>query len=117
MRFGTCYEILENGGFVNREDWGDSFLWLKQKATVKSEWCKDPILKMIADANGGSINAEQTLCKYDADKRKIVSGWVPQQEDLAATDWKETKFEKGSVSKNDGFVGDLFEGAEVFKKP
>jgi hypothetical protein len=115
MRFGTCYELLENGGFIAREGWNKSFLWLKKKTEVKSDWCKDPILKAIADANGGVIEAEQTICKYDAEKNKIVSGWVPQQEDLAATDWVETKMDFSK--KNDGFVGDLFDGADVFRKP
>ena len=77
MKFGQCYEILENGGFVTRKKWNDSFLWLKQKARVKSEWCKDPILKMIADVNGGIVEAEQTICKYDAIEKKVITGFVP----------------------------------------
>lgn len=116
MKFGDSYEILKNGGFVARDGWGDSFLWLKQRADVKSEWCKDPILKMIADANGGSVSAEQTICKYDANNKKIVSGWSPQQEDLAADDWEEIRVDLQPKKKQD-YVGDLFDGAEVFKKP
>jgi len=116
MKFGESYEILVNGGFVARRDWKDSFLWLKQKANVKSEWCKDPILKMIADANGGEVEAEQTICKYDAENKKIVSGWNPQQEDMAANDWEEIRVNL-QPKKKEGYVGDLFDGAEVFKKP
>ena len=59
MKFGECYKVLEEGGFVSRTSWNGVFIWLKQKAMVKSEWCKDPVLKMLADANGGEIEAEQ----------------------------------------------------------
>jgi len=130
MNFGESYEILKKGGYISRKNWNGSFLWLKQKASVKSEWCKDPILKMIADANGGSVEAEQTVCKYDAIERKIVSGWVPQQEDMAAEDWADCyvsvidgvvegkRFDKiEEKKKSPDFVGDLFENADVFKKP
>ena len=87
MKFGEIYEILKEGGFVTRNSWNGTFLWMKQKANVKSEWCKDPILKMLADANGGSVEAEQVVCKYSMEEHKVVTGWVPQQEDMAADDW------------------------------
>ena len=38
MRFGECYEHLEDGGFVTRKGWENgSFLWLKKKAMKKVE--------------------------------------------------------------------------------
>jgi len=116
MRFGTCYEILENGGFITRESWNDVFIWLKPKAMVKSEWCKDPILKALANENGGEVEAEQVLCKYSSADKKVMTGWSPQQDDLAATDWKETKLEF-KTKKNEGYVGDLFDGVDVIRRP
>ena len=118
MRFGECYEVLEDGGFVTRKGWGDSFLWMKKKALVAESWCKDPILKAIAKASGGAVEAEQTLCKYDALNKKVITGFVPQQEDMASDVWKKINPEifKSKNAKTD-FVGDLFDGAEVFKKP
>ena len=99
---------------------------------VKSEWCKDTVLKMLADANGGEIEAEQVLCKYNKLERKIMTGWSPQQDDLAADDWEPVtvKFDDGKINImfqyqgieqkidiNKLYAGDLFDGAEVFKKP
>lgn len=118
MKFGECYKILEEGGFASRKAWNGVFIWLKPKAMVKSEWCKDPILKMLADENGGEVEAEQVLCKYNDLEKKVMTGWSPQQDDLAADDWN--KFEpdiKGRKKRKGDYVGDLFEGAEVFKKP
>lgn len=127
MTFGEIYKELENGAFVSRELWEGSFLWLKKKASVKSEWCKDPILKMIADANGGQVDAEQTICRYNFKDRIVTTGFVPQQDDMAANDWlvvKVNTIKEGGLeikvpnkNKTDGYVGDLFDGADVFKKP
>ncbi len=116
MRFSECYEHLENGGFVSRKGWVDSFLWMKQKAVVKSEWCKDPILKAITEANGGSIDAEQTICKYDHIEKKIITGFVPQQEDMAEDVWNKVEPSIFGKKKSD-FVGDLFDGVDFIKKP
>ena len=126
MRFTDCYKILENGGFVTRKIWKDTFLWMKQKADVKSEYCKDQILKMIADANGGTVKAEQTICIYNANERKVITGWTPQQNDMAADDWKEVyiKVSNGNMEikmhkdeNKEQYAGDLFDGVDVFRKP
>lgn len=126
MKFGECYKVLEEGGFVSRTSWNGVFIWLKQKAMVKSEWCKDPVLKMLADANGGEIEAEQVLCKYSKIERKIMTGWSPQQDDLAADDWVDAyvKIENDKLDiktlekkSNSDYIGDLFADAEIFKKP
>lgn len=128
MKFGESYEILTKGGFVTRKVWEGVFIWLKPSAIVKSEWCRDPILKMIADANGGEVKTEAVLCKHNIYKNEVMTGWIPQQDDLAADDWHECKPEIvngisgkliviDSVNKNDGYVGDLFDGADVIKKP
>ena len=126
MRFGEAYEIAENGGFITRTSWDGTFIWLKPKAKVKSEWCRDPVLKMIADSNGGEVEAEQMLCKYSLNDRKVISGWLPEQNDLAADDWSDTYVKmdgKDLVMKvlkkkeKDEYAGDLFDGIDIFKKP
>ncbi len=132
MKFGECYKILEEGGFVSRMSWSGIFIWLKPKANVKSEWCKDPILKMLADVNGGEVKAEQVLCKYDNLQKNVMTGWSPQQDDLAADDWSQVSVKQDDkkldikflydgieqkIDVNKLYVGDLFDGANVFKKP
>ncbi len=62
------------------------FLWLKPAATVKSEWCKDSMLKKLADANGGTIEALGTICMFTA-QNQILSGWLASQTDVLAEDW------------------------------
>lgn len=62
------------------------FLWLKPAATVKAEWCKDPMLKTIAEGNGGEISALGTVCMLTAQK-EILSGWLASQTDMLAEDW------------------------------
>ena len=118
MTFGECYKHLEDGGFAAKKEWGDSFLWMKKKALVKSEWCKDNVLKSIADANGGSVEAEQTICKYDAANKKVITGFVPQQEDMASDSWFKTEPNILFPSrKKVDFTGDLFDGIDIIKKP
>jgi hypothetical protein len=132
MKFGECYKILEEGGFVSRMSWSGIFIWLKPKANVKSEWCKDPILKMLADVNGGEVKAEQVLCKYDNLQKNVMTGWSPQQDDLAADDWSQVSVKQDGkkldikflydgieqkIDVNKLYVGDLFDGADVIRKP
>ena len=87
MNFGKAIEALKEGKKVRREDWPeDVFLWLKPAAKVKSEWCKDPLLKSLADKNGGTIDAQGTICAHV--DGTIVSGFTPMQEDMLAEDWE-----------------------------
>ena len=62
------------------------WLWLKQEAMVKSEWCHDMALKAIADQNGGKIHALGTICMKTADN-KILTGWLASQTDMLSEDW------------------------------
>ena len=118
---------MEIGGLATRNSWDGVFIWMKPKTKVRSEWCKDPILKMLADGNGGEVEAEQVLCKYDLKDKKVMTGWSPQQDDLAADDWNncyirsvDDKLDlkvRESDEKKSGFVGDLFDGVDVIRKP
>lgn len=88
MDIGYAVKAMKDGHKVTRPGWNGkgAYLWMKFPVTVKSEWCKDPMLKDIADANGGEIEALGTICMKTADN-KILTGWVASQTDLLANDW------------------------------
>ena len=88
MNFGQALEALKQGKKVARKGWNGKgmFLWLKPAAKVKAEWCKDPLLKELAEGNGGEIDALGTICMFTADKQ-ILSGWLASQIDMLSEDW------------------------------
>lgn len=88
MTFGLAIEALKRGDIVTRRGWNGKgmFLWLKPAALVKSEWCKDPLLKFLADSNGGEIEALGTICMKTADG-KVLNGWFASQTDMLSEDW------------------------------
>lgn len=89
MNFGQAIEALKEGKKVTREGWNGKgmFLWLKPATTIKAEWCKDPLLKQLAEQNGGEIPALGTICMFTA-QGQILSGWLASQTDMLAEDWK-----------------------------
>ena len=88
MNFGQALENLKQGKRIARQGWNgkNMFLWLKPAATIKSEWCKDPLLKELCDNNGGEIEALGTICMKTADN-KILTGWLASQTDMLSEDW------------------------------
>lgn len=86
--FGEAIEALKQGKKVARKGWNGKgmYLWLKPAAIIKAEWCKDPILKDIAEANGGEVEALGTICMKTADG-KILTGWLASQTDMLLEDW------------------------------
>ena len=92
LTFGKAIEKLKEGNLVTRTGWNDKniFLWMKPEFEIKSEFCKDPILKKIANDNGGSIIGLPTICMKTADN-KILTGWLASQSDMLATDWMVVK--------------------------
>lgn len=89
MDFGQAIEALKEGKKITRKGWNGKgmFLWLKPETIVKSEWCKDPILKEIVDINGGEAEALGTICMKTADN-KILTGWLASQTDMLSNDWE-----------------------------
>lgn len=90
--FGEAIEALKEGKKVQREGWNGKgmYLWLKPAVVVQSEWCKDPILKEIADNNGGEIEALGTICMYTTNssgRKAILTGWLASQTDMLSNDW------------------------------
>lgn len=88
MTFGEAIEALKLGAKVTRSGWNGKgmFLWLKPAAVIHSDWCKDPLLKDLAEKNGGSIEALGTICMKTADN-KVLTGWLPSQSDMLSKDW------------------------------
>lgn len=88
MAFGGAIEALKQGKKVARKGWNSKgmFLWLKPGTVVKSDWCKDPMLKSLADANGGEVEALGTICMFTA-QRQVLSGWLASQTDMLSEDW------------------------------
>ena len=88
MTFGFAIEALKKGLKVARKGWNGKgmYLWLKPAVTIKSDWCKDQMLKEIVDANGGEAEALGTICMKTADN-KILTGWSGNQIDVLSEDW------------------------------
>ena len=88
ITFGEALEALKIGKKVTRRGWNGRgmFLWLKPASLIKSEWCRDPFLIDLANANGGEIHALGTICMFTTDK-KILTGWLASQSDMLSEDW------------------------------
>lgn len=96
MNFGEALELLKQGKKVSRNGWNGKgmFLWLKPATTIKSEWCKDTMLKTLVDENGGEMAALGTICMYTHDstgRKAILTGWLASQSDMLSEDWVEIK--------------------------
>lgn len=92
LDFGKAIAALKEGKRVAREGWNGKgmFLWLKPAAVVKAEWCKDPLLKSLAEENGGEIAALGTICMFTHDstgRKAILTGWLASQSDMLLEDW------------------------------
>lgn len=92
MDFGGAIKALKEGRKVARMGWNGKgmFLWLKPSTEVMAEWCKDPMLKSLAEQNGGSISALGTICMYTHDcsgRNAILTGWLASQSDMLLEDW------------------------------
>lgn len=93
MTFGQAIEALKQGKKVARKGWNGKgmFLWLKPAAIIKSEWCKDPLLKKLTEDNGGEIQALGTICMFTHDstgRKAVLTGWLASQSDMLLEDWE-----------------------------
>lgn len=93
LTFGLALEALKAGLKVARRGWNGKgmYLWLLPAATVKAEWCREPHLKAVAEANGGEIECLGSIRMYthDASGRKaVLTGWLASQSDMLCEDWE-----------------------------
>jgi hypothetical protein len=86
--FGSAITALKQGKRVARAGWNGKgmYLWLLPAAKVKAEWCREPHLKAVAEANGGEIEALGSIRMMTAD-RKVLTGWLASQTDMLSEDW------------------------------
>lgn len=89
MDFGQAIAALKQGKKVTRKGWNGKgmFLWLMQETTVKAEWCREPVLKKLAEDNGGEIPCLGTIRMFTAQK-SVLTGWLASQSDMLAEDWE-----------------------------
>lgn len=89
LNFGQAIEALKHGKRVTRPNWNGKgmYLWLLPAAEVKAEWCREPHLKAMAEANGGTIECLGSIRMMTADK-KVLTGWLASQTDMLAEDWQ-----------------------------
>lgn len=87
--FGWAIRHLKNGRRVTRSGWNGRgmYLWLLPAAMVKSEWCREPHLKEVAETNGGEIECLGSIRMMTADQ-KVLTGWLASQTDMLAEDWE-----------------------------
>lgn len=92
LDFGAAVAALKAGKRVARSGWNGKgmYLWLLPAAFVKAEWCKEPHLKALAEANGGEIEALGSIRMYTvnaAGRRAVLTGWLASQTDMLSEDW------------------------------
>ena len=86
--FGAAIAALKAGKRVARIGWNGKgmYLWLLPAATVQATWCKEPHLKALAEANGGTVQALGSIRMLTANK-EVLTGWLASQTDILAEDW------------------------------
>ena len=92
MDFAWAINALKAGHKVTRKGWNGKgmFLWLMPATNVKAEWCKEPVLKRLAEDNGGEILCLGTIRMYTHDstgRNAVLTGWLASQSDMLAEDW------------------------------
>lgn len=90
--FGEALEALKGGKKVSRAGWNGKgmYLWLMPEAVVKAEWCREPHLKEIAEANGGEVQCLGSIRMYTVNaggRRAVLTGWLASQTDMLSNDW------------------------------
>ncbi len=81
---------LREGKFVARKSWVelDVYIWYMPAAKIPAEWCKEPHLKRLAERNGGFVECLESI-RMKTIEGKVMTGWVPSNEDSSAWDWVE----------------------------
>lgn len=93
MDFAWAINALKAGLKVTRKGWNGKgmFLWLIPATDVKAEWCKEPVLKGLAEANGGTIPCLGAIRMYTHDstgRKAVLTGWLASQSDMLSDDWQ-----------------------------
>jgi hypothetical protein len=88
LSFGQALDAVKQGKRISRSGWNGKgmYLWLLPAATIPADWCKEPHLKALAEANGGSFECLGSIRMKTADN-KVLTGWLASQSDMLAEDW------------------------------
>lgn len=88
MNFSEALQALKEGKKIARTGWNGKgmFLWELPATNVPLDWIKEPVLKSIAEANGGSVECLASIRMKTADG-KVLTGWLASQSDMFADDW------------------------------
>lgn len=89
LNFGQALEALKAGRRVSRSGWNGKgmYLWVLPATDVPLAWIKEPHLKQIAEANGGTVECLASIRMKTADG-KVLTGWLASQSDMFANDWE-----------------------------
>jgi hypothetical protein len=91
MPFGAAIEALKNGERVTRAGWNGKgmYLWLLPEAKVPADWCKEPHLRALAEANPDGSKTMHCLpsIRMKTADGKVLTGWLASQTDIFANDW------------------------------
>ena len=86
--YSVALQFMVQGYRVARAAWEGSgeYIWLMPPAVVPVEKLHDPILKRIAEENGGTVECKAAL-RLRTELGRVETGWRPGMDDLMATDW------------------------------
>jgi len=89
LTFGDAIQALKQGHRVMRSGWNGKgmYLWMLPAAVVPVEWIKEPHLKEIAKAKGGSVECLASIRMRTA-TGDVLTGWLASQSDMFAEDWE-----------------------------
>lgn len=89
LTFSKALKALLEGHRITRTIWDihDMYLWYVPREKVKTEHIRDPFLRILSEENSGEIEYRSIIRMMTADKT-ILSGWVPDQDDLISSDWR-----------------------------
>lgn len=87
--FGYALRCLKSGQRVRRSSWPKGvFLFLLPAGTVPKTAIHDPALRAAMDEfiEGDTFDALASIRQF-TESRKVLTGWLPNAEELWATDW------------------------------
>lgn len=85
MDFSDALRALKCGKYVTRKVWEYDLLWLRKE----NEFDSSSVLctKQRDIMENSNVLSVGCICIYNKLKKTLSYGWIPQQEDMMATDW------------------------------
>lgn len=86
MDFSEALRALKSGKYVTRNSWDNNLLWLRKENEFESSSVLCTRQREIME--GANVYSVGCICLYNKEKKTLSYGWIPQQEDMMATDWQ-----------------------------